>query len=131
MTSAIIDVTAANFDAEVMKSDKLVLIDFHAVWCGPCKAMAPNLEKFAAENPHIKVVKIDVDQSPEIADQFKIRSIPTLVTFKDGRGLLGAVGNLPKKTIEKLVEQALQVAAANNIQTGKDAKGPEPKGPTP
>lgn len=124
--SSIITVTQANFAAEVLQSDKLVLIDFYADWCGPCRAMAPNLEKFAAENPHIKVVKVNVDQEKEIADAFNVRSIPTLVTLKDGQGLIGAVGNLPKKTIEKLVEQALQLVKEANIQAKNENKGPKP-----
>lgn len=125
-------VTRDNFDAEVMRAPEMVLIDFYADWCGPCKQLAPTLEKFAAEQTgKVKVVKINVDQSPELADLFKIRSIPTLVFMKDGQGLVGATGNLPKSQIERLLAQALQKAAQTNIQA-KDAtpkaggKGPRP-----
>lgn len=124
--SSVTEVTSATFEAEVLQADRLVLIDFYADWCGPCKTLAPVLEQFAAANPQVKVVKINVDTSPDLADAFKIRSIPSLVTMKDGQGLIGAVGNLPRRTIEKLVEQALQIAAANNINSKADPKGPKP-----
>ncbi len=133
MTKPLItEVTSANFAAEVMQADTLVLIDFYADWCGPCKQLAPTLEKVAAEYAgKVKVVKINVDSAPELADMFKVRSIPTLVTMKDGQGLVGAVGNLPKSAIERVIAQALQKAAETNIQAKDknpktDGKGPRP-----
>lgn len=133
MTQPLItEVTSANFDTEVMKADTLVLIDFYADWCGPCKQLAPTLERIATEQAgKVKVVKINVDTAPELADLFKVRSIPTLVTMKDGQGLVGAVGNLPKSAIERVIAQALQKAAETNIQA-KD-KNPKTggKGPRP
>lgn len=105
MTSPFVtSVNAQNFEAEVLKSDKLVLIDFYADWCGPCKALAPTLEKFAQENPDVKVVKVNVDESPELANAFKVQSIPTLVTMKDGKGVYGAVGAPSASELKKFVE---------------------------
>ena len=124
-SSPITEVTAANFDAEVMKSDKMVLIDFYADWCGPCKAMAPTLAEFARENPDVKVVKINVDHAPELTQAFGIKSIPTLVTFKDGKGLAGAVGNLPKSAMQKLVAEAVKMAASAHISPKPPGSGPK------
>lgn len=124
---SVVSVDMANFDQEVLKADKLVLIDFYADWCGPCKSLAPVLEKFAADkSATVKVVKINVDKAPELAEAFGVRSIPTLVTMKDGNAIMGAVGNLPYKTLENFVEQSLQTAAAANINNNKPPKGPTP-----
>lgn len=121
------EITEDTFEAEVLNSDKLVLIDFYATWCGPCKAMAPTLEKFAEENQAtVKVVKVDVDACPQLAAAFQIRSIPTLVTMKDGQGLIGAIGALPKSEMEKLVKDSLQLVAENNINNKAAPKGPKP-----
>jgi thioredoxin 1 len=111
MTSPLITkVTDKNFDDEVLKSDKLVLIDFYADWCGPCKALAPALDKFAEENPDVKVVKVNVDENPELLEKFKIRSIPTLTTMKDQKAILHMVGIArgadPKEILRQLVEQS-------------------------
>jgi thioredoxin 1 len=79
-------VTDQNFQEEVMKSDKPVLVDFFATWCGPCKMIAPILEELAAEfGPKVKIVKLDVDEAPDSAQQFSVQSIPTLIFFKDGK----------------------------------------------
>jgi thioredoxin 1 len=130
MTSPFITVVdEKNFEAEVLKSDKLVLIDFYADWCGPCKALAPTLEKFAEDNKDkVKVVKVNVDESPNLSAAFGIRSIPTLVTMKDNQALYGAVGNLPKEALEKLVDQSLQAANENNIAPSKPDSN-KPAGP--
>lgn len=130
MTSPFITIVdEKNFEAEVLKSDKLVLIDFYADWCGPCKALAPTLEKFAEDNKDkVKVVKVNVDDSPNLSAAFGIRSIPTLVTMKDNQALYGAVGNLPKEALEKLVDQSLQAANENNIAPSKP-DGNKPAGP--
>jgi len=119
-------VTKENFDAEVKNSKQLVLIDFYADWCGPCNALAPTLDQFADENVgRVKVVKINVDENPELAAAFNVRSIPLLVTMKDGQGLYGAVGNLPKSEIEKFVDQSIKLS--NNPPNNK----PGNNGPTP
>ena len=92
-----------NFEAEVLNSDKVVLLDFFAEWCGPCKMIAPTLEEIAAENEHIKVCKIDVDNVPDLARQFKVTSIPLLVVMKDGKIVDQALGARPKDAILKLI----------------------------
>jgi len=114
-------VNEQNFEAEVMKADKLVLIDFYADWCGPCKNLAPRIEEFAAEHPEVKVVKINVDESPNLAASFGVKSIPTLITMKDGVGLFGSVGVVPKSGIEKLVADSLQ-----KLAPAPDNKGTPP-----
>ena len=115
MTSAhITQVTDASFKNEV-KSDKLVLIDFYADWCGPCRSMTPFVEKFAEENKDtVKVVKVNIDECPQLAKEFDIKSIPTLVTMKDGKAIYGSVGGLPKSGIEKLVSESFKKLAADH-----------------
>jgi thioredoxin 1 len=127
----ITEVTEKNFEAEVLKADKLVLIDFYAEWCGPCKALAPTLEKFAEDNQDkVKVVRVNVEECPDLSGAFGIKSIPTLVTMKGNTALYGAVGNLPAEALDKLVDQSLQVANQNNIAppSKPDANKP-PAGP--
>lgn len=92
-----------NYEEEVLKSDKVVLLDFFAEWCGPCKMIAPTLEEIAAENEHIKVCKIDVDNDPDLARQFKVTSIPLLVVMKNGQIVNQALGARPKDAILKLI----------------------------
>lgn len=119
-------VTKENFEKEVLQSKELVLIDFYADWCGPCQALAPTLDQFADENVgKVKVVKINVDENPELAAAFGVKSIPLLVTMKDGQGVYGALGNMPKNAIEELVNQSLQGPG-----TPPNNK-PDNKGPTP
>ena len=87
-------VTEANFEEEVLKSDKLVLIDFYADWCGPCRALAPTLATFAEENQDtVKVVKINVDDNQNLSAAFKIQSIPALITMKGNQWIGSAAGN--------------------------------------
>ena len=88
-----------NFREEVLRSDKPVLLDFWAPWCGPCHMVAPVLEEIAQERPDIKVGKINVDEQPELASQFGVMSIPMLVVVKNGRIVNQAVGARPKGAI--------------------------------
>ena len=89
-------VTDATFQDEVLNSDQPVLVDFWATWCGPCRAIAPVIEDLAKEyDGRAKVVKLDVDNNPQAAAQFQIRSIPTLLFFKDGRPVDQMIGGSP------------------------------------
>lgn len=94
-----INIDKTNFKNEVMDSDKTVLLDFWASWCGPCRMVAPGVEEIAKEHPDIKVGKVNVDEQPELARQFNIMSIPTLVVMKNGKIVNQAVGARPKQQI--------------------------------
>ena len=94
-----INITNQNFNEEVLQSDKPVLIDFWASWCGPCRMIAPIVEEIAEERSDIKVGKINVDEEPELANRFGIMSIPTLVVMKDGEMINKLVGARPKNQI--------------------------------
>ncbi len=98
-----IHVTTDNFEAEVLKSDAPVLVDFYADWCGPCKMLAPLVEQFAQENPQVKVCKINVDDQADLAMDYDVRSIPTLVVFKDGKEANRSVGLISKSQLENLI----------------------------
>jgi thioredoxin 1 len=95
-----VELTEANFESEVIKSTIPVLVDFWAVWCGPCKMIAPVVEELASEYENkLKVCKVDVDSNQKIAMQFGIRSIPTLLIFKGGKVVEQMVGAAPKKSL--------------------------------
>ena len=100
----IMKVTSANFEEEVLNSDKTVLIDFYADWCGPCKAYSPIVESVAAENEDIKVVKIDVDNAQDIAYKYQVMSIPTTIVIKDGKEVNRAVGMMSKSDLVEMVK---------------------------
>ena len=96
---SVIKVDKNNFQSEVMNSDKPVLVDFWAPWCGPCRMVAPVVEEIAGERSDIKVCKVNVDEQPELAGQFGIMSIPTLMVIKNGKIVRQAMGARPKSAI--------------------------------
>lgn len=98
-----ITITKENFEAEVLRSDKPVLVDFWATWCGPCRMIAPVLSEIARERSDVKVGKINVDEQPDLANEFRIASIPTLLLFRGGQVVNQMVGVRPKATIEAML----------------------------
>lgn len=96
---SVMQMNKENFEQEAMRSDKPVLLDFYADWCGPCRMVAPLLEEIARERSDIKVGKINVDEQPELAARFQVMSIPMLVVLKDGRISEKAMGARPKAQI--------------------------------
>ncbi|MEE1243166.1 MAG: thioredoxin [Frisingicoccus sp.] len=101
---SIIEITQENFQKEVIESDRPVLVDFFATWCGPCKMVSPIVDQIAAERPDIKVCKLDVDKNMDLARQFQVMSVPTLVAMKDGQIINKTVGAMPKSAIIKMFE---------------------------
>ncbi len=101
---SVIEVTKENFQSEVLQSNKTVLIDFWAQWCGPCRMLSPVVDEIANEQTEIKVCKINVDNEPELATQFGVMSIPTLVVIKDGKVVNQSVGVQPKENILTMVK---------------------------
>lgn len=108
MSEHILILSDANFDKEVGQSELPILVDFWAPWCGPCQILSPIVEKIAEEyKGKCKVAKINVDDNPNTAIKFGIRSIPTLILFKDGRMVDKIVGAVPKEVIETMIKKAL------------------------
>ena len=106
------NVKTDDFDRQVLQSDQPVLVDFWAEWCGPCHAIAPVLDQIADERSDLKVVKLNIDEEPAIAQRYGVMSIPTLILFKDGEPQAAAVGAMPKSMLEERL--GLAGAAAQN-----------------
>ena len=106
-------VSGAQFDETVLKSNRPVLVDFYATWCGPCQVMGPVLDDIAGQfEGEIDVVKVDIDESPELAEKYGILSIPTLVFFGGGEEIHRASGAIPRKSLAGLVQQVLAAPQA-------------------
>jgi len=106
--STITAITDNEFETQVLKSETPVLVDFWAPWCGPCKALAPTLETLAGEYSHnLKFVKIDVDDNPNMASEYGVRGIPTLMLFKHGKNIATKVGAASKADLKVLIDDAL------------------------
>lgn len=101
---SVLVIDKSNFQKEVLESDKPVLLDFWAVWCGPCKMISPIVDEIASEHPEIKVGKINVDQEQELAIKFGVVSIPSLFVVKDGKVVNQSVGLIPKDKILSLLD---------------------------
>ncbi|ACB61616.1 MULTISPECIES: thioredoxin [Exiguobacterium] len=99
---AIVHATSQSFKEDTQEG--LVLVDFWATWCGPCRMLAPVLEELDADMENVKIVKVDVDANPEVAGAFQVQSIPTLVLFKDGQPVNKTMGFMPKDALKEFVE---------------------------
>lgn len=100
-----IAVTDETFDAEVLKSEGLVLVDFWAQWCGPCKQLGPVLEELSGELSSVKIVKMDIDANPEAPTKYGVRSIPTMILVKNGELISTKMGNKPKAELEAWIAE--------------------------
>ena len=103
---AVMKITNENFETEVLQSDKPVLIDFFATWCGPCKMLSPIVDGIAEEHPEIKVCKIDIDEEPSLAEKFGVMSIPTLVVMKNGKPVRTSVGFKSRDAVLSLLAES-------------------------
>ena len=102
---AVLHVTKDSFEKEVLKSDIPVLVDFWATWCGPCRALGPILDEVSEEVSSVKIVKVNVDEESDLAGDFRIMSIPTMILFKDGKPVEKSVGLLQKNEILDLIKK--------------------------
>lgn len=100
---AIREITSADFEELVLKSEKPVLVDFNATWCGPCRMLKPTLDELAAERPDVSVVGIDVDENMDLAEEYGVFSIPCVVLIKDGAEADRSVGLVPKESLVKML----------------------------
>lgn len=100
---SVIEINKENFEQEVLKSDKPVLLDFWASWCGPCRMVSPIIDEIANEHPEIKVGKINVDEQSELAESFQVMSIPSIFVVKDGKVVKSSVGAIPKNQILDMI----------------------------
>jgi thioredoxin 1 len=107
MAGTINAVTDSNFQAEVLEHDKPVLVDFWAPWCGPCRIVEPHLQELAGEREDLTIVRLNVDENPQVSAQYNVMSIPTLLLFRHGQVAHQIIGALPKSRIVQEIEPAL------------------------
>ena len=100
-------INTGEFDSEVLNHRGVVIVDFYATWCGPCKMLTPVLESIDNEMENIKVVKVDIDESRRLAMNYGIQSVPTIKIFKDGREVVTRVGFQPKETLENIIQMIM------------------------
>ncbi|MBS6887786.1 thioredoxin [Clostridium paraputrificum] len=100
-------INTGEFDSEVLNQRGVVIVDFYATWCGPCKMLTPVLESIDNEMENIKVVKVDIDESRRLAMNYGIQSVPTIKIFKDGREVVTRVGFQPKETLENIIQMIM------------------------
>ncbi|MFR4997184.1 MAG: thioredoxin [Clostridium paraputrificum] len=100
-------INTREFDSEVLNQSGVVIVDFYATWCGPCKMLSPVLESIDNEMGNIKVVKVDIDESRRLAMNYGVQSVPTIKIFKDGREVVTKVGFQPKETIENIIQMIM------------------------
>ena len=98
------EIVSSEFENEVLNSDKKVLVDFYATWCGPCKIISPIIEEVAKENPEVKLVKVDIDANQELAEKYEVVYIPTLVVIENGKEITKSVGAISKEEILNLIK---------------------------
>ena len=104
MSDKVLHITDDQFEAEVIKSDKPVLVDFWAPWCGPCKMVGPIIESLAEKMENVKFCKVDIDQNVEWASKLKVMSIPTMVIYRDGEVMASQIGALPEEDLRRFIE---------------------------
>lgn len=108
MAEGIVELTSAAWDSEVLQANGLVMVDFWAVWCGPCRMIAPTVEELAKEYAgKVKVGKLNTDENPEVASKYKIMGIPTIMFFKDGQKVDQVVGAVPKPQLKSKIDALL------------------------
>ena len=100
---AVMNITSENFEAEVIRAEKPVIVDFWADWCGPCKRLSPAIEQLSNETDEVKLCKVNIDEQPELANRFSVMSIPTLIAFKNGKVCNSSVGVIPKNAVLNLI----------------------------